>query len=370
MRTAGYVGLLLLSGALFGAAPATAEETAAGGTNVLERQRAKFDAEAGKLAAAREEKATALGDKYVKSLAALEKAAQESGQLEPVLAVRKEHARYDAEHGPGDPEAASGVAELDAQRSDYANEAHAVEVEYAGKVITLAGQYDEFLATLQEKYTRQGSYDAALKVKDERTGIEALPAVSAARFTLADAEARQKAAERAPQAEAGAPPPAAAPALKKDKPPVLIGNADAYLRKRFARLREAILGEKWEQTTDMVDPDYVRQKGADLVKLQMQFLFPFLKAARNLGVELEPGSVELLDGGTRARVETRSWLNNRWEAGRSTFWVKRDDDWYVDIGPQQEERAREREDRRAERQEPARDGKAASPRPAPRRPAP
>ncbi len=325
-RAPGLTTVLVVS--LLAGVVAAQDGGGADSDTVVSRLRKTYDAELARIDASRKESIQLLRDKYLVSLDRLEKAMQEAGRLEVIMAVRKERERYKADKSLPAPGEDVDAPELASMCHNFVAAVRSEELDHARKTVTLAGQYERSLAALQERYTREGKYDAAIAVKNERGLAGGRPEVTAAEFTIADSEAEQRAEEAAAaRLEDTAELPPATPARAYS------GSAENYITKRYRQFRDAITAEDWKTAIGIVNPHVVRKRGEDVVKLQMQIALPFLKVAKALGAEVQPGSVTLYMNDARARLETRAWIDNRWRTGKPTFWTEVAGDWYIELKP-------------------------------------
>jgi hypothetical protein len=312
--------------ALFGAVASAQDGGVVNLGTVIPRLRKTFDTELTGIEASRKEKIKQLQEKYLVSLDRLEDAMQGAGRLEVIMAVRKERDRYGADRSLPTSDVGGDAPELAAMCRNFVAAVRTEELSSSQKVVTLVRQYDRSLAALQERYTREGKYDLALAVKAEREAAGAQPEIMAAEFTIADAEAERE-AEKAAAARAEE------TAVTEPESPAAAfeGSAEDYITGRYKVFRDAITGEDWTTAIGIVNPQVVRKRGEESVKLQMQFVLPILKVAKAFGTVIQPGTVSLYEDDTRARLETRVWVDGRWKAGKPTFWTQVDDDWFIEL---------------------------------------
>lgn len=123
---------------------------------------------------------------YAKALAALADKLQKDGDLEGLLAAKKEKERFDKakqvpEETPADLPPA--VAKL---QTDYRKSVSQSETDRNTAILTLTGKYVARLDALKKQLTMQGQIDEALKLKAEGERAKTSPVVASAEFALAE----------------------------------------------------------------------------------------------------------------------------------------------------------------------------------------
>ena len=144
---------------------------------------------------------TNLQRQYVQSLIVLQKSFQEKGELESLLLVKKEQARFTLKGVINDADLSAAPPELQALQVSYRRDFAGIPVKKAKDILTIAGQYKKALTGIQVKLTKAGNLDAAIAVKKEAEGLDIRPEVTAARFTVADDEATRPAEPSKEEAE-------------------------------------------------------------------------------------------------------------------------------------------------------------------------
>ncbi len=296
----------------------------------LSRLQTTYAASLGRIETDTLEKRNAQREQYLKGLALREEAAQKAGQLEAVLAVREEAARYKADSTVPPSAVTATWPDLQKLQQGYMLAAQEVELERCRKVVALAGLYERSLATLQAQLTKEGNVDAALEVKAERDGVATRPEVSAARFAVTEAEARQPKLAPAPVTEPAKEP--AKPTLShlsgSRKSPTEIKN---YIKKRYESMVEALTRDDKEKAAQFINPEQLKRRGTDGVKMHLGWLVPFLRGARALNMDIEAGKVELAEDQQSASVTPRVRVANEWQEKDPSRWVLIEGEWYMDL---------------------------------------
>jgi len=284
---------------------------------------------------------TNLQSQYVQSLIALQKSFQEQGQLEPLLIIRKEQTRFIFTPKIEEAHLSADVPELKTVQVNYRKAVEGLPVKKARDTISLADQYKKALTGLQEKLTKAGNLDAAIEVKTEAEGIEKRPEITAARFTVADAEAKNP-----PEPPKEEPKPAATNAVPAKKAVLTApkkkytGKAENYIRQRFNDLCEVLLKQDMDSAVKFVDPGTVEEQGTDRVRKQLRWTLPFLKWTDQPGVKLSAGDIEVDDKEETATVIPKVWANNQWHEMNKSAWTQVEGDWFLVLGdapaPQEE----------------------------------
>lgn len=309
--------------------PASNAQDKAAGPGDLTPLKTSYEAQVDKINRASEAAAVALQGQYTKSLTTLEKTFQEQGQLDPLLAVKKERERFAADSTVSEALEATGVADLDTLRANYRKSADAVPVKKAQDIVTLTEQYKKSLTGLQEKLTKAGNLEAALETRKETEAVENRPDVSASRFALADAEANKPVAVALPAPATNAPPAKkVAPAAPKKK---YTGKAENYIRKRFDDFCEVLVKQDMDKALEFVDPKIVKEEGAERVRARLRFAVPFLQWADRPNVKFSPGTVKVDDSEETASLIPRVFVNNQWHEMPASTWVQRDGDWFMKV---------------------------------------
>lgn len=124
-----------------------------------------------------------LDERYLGEMIALEKKAQDAGNLDLVVAAKKEAEEFKNRKGPA-PE--SKFAELGRLRKVYADESARILREEMEGVTTLVKGYRTKLLELQRELTQAGEIDAALKVQEEVKRLDREEPLAVAEATAPD----------------------------------------------------------------------------------------------------------------------------------------------------------------------------------------
>lgn len=183
-----WVVILLLGMALM----AKAEDTAmllAAHQKAYEKDLANIDAGCKKALAA-------WPDQYLQALKNLEQKFQDVGDLENLMTVRKESARFTAAKQVAEDMVVQAPKDLaDLQRKAMKSEQNA-ELKKSRQVVSSAEKYLAILEQLKKDLTKNGNVDDAIVVNAEIGKVKQRPEVTAAQFTVAAAGADSKPPEQ------------------------------------------------------------------------------------------------------------------------------------------------------------------------------
>ena len=146
----------------------------------------------------------ALPDQYVQSLKNLEQKFQKAGDLDSLVLVKTEEARFAKARKVSAEVLVPTVSELAVLQSRVIQVSSNIEVGRCKKVIALVEKYIAGLEELKKSLTKQGRLDDALLTKEEIERAGKRPEVTAARFTLSDAGGKVEPAEPAEAKETSA----------------------------------------------------------------------------------------------------------------------------------------------------------------------
>lgn len=276
-----------------------------------------------------------LQEQYGRSLEALEKKFQDAGKLEPLLAVRNERQRFDRQKTVTATDIVQDPPELGTCQSSFVKETHNIALRVSRRIVASAQQYDRSLNALQETLTRNGDVEAAIAVKKERDAIAMRPSVQEARAIVTSADTKVVPAEKSRGDEASPvvaeTTPAKKPAQSAKK---FTGKPEHYIGKRYEKLCDAIVAQKWEKALEYVDPEYIKKRGQDAVLWRLKLLAPILNVIESQpNARLDAGTVKIDASKTAATVTPRIWANNKWTDIAPCRWVAVDGDWYIEIEP-------------------------------------
>lgn len=338
-RTA-WCGALALAAALAWCGGAPAQEPVTGQLGRLQRT---YDAELQKLVEGVARRQAALAQQYAKSLAALEQSAQKEGVLEKVLAVRKEKERFAAAGAVEPADHARAYPDLLKLQTGFAAADGTLRVERARGTAGLADLLDAALKKLQTRLTQEGKLDDALAVKQASDALRQRPEVTEAAFVLAEADVAGKAAPPTPAAtKADAPKAAEAEPAASGAVGEGTRKSEKQIAKRYERFCAALADEDLDKAVTYMDPRVVSLAGKEAITPHLAKMVPYLKGAKAAGIDIDAGRVEVDSAKGEGVNRPRFWINNTWQQGDPTYWVRVEDEWYVDC------RDRKKEDTKAQ----------------------
>lgn len=147
--------------------------------------RATFEGSLAEIEATCTQRSSALGAPYLRSVEALYEQSRGAGDLAGALAAKAELDRARATGSP--PDTLSEHAGVAALQAKYQQAVRLYQTERARQTAGLADQYDQALDKLQRSHVMEEALDQAQSVQKERERAKALPAITNARQTLADA---------------------------------------------------------------------------------------------------------------------------------------------------------------------------------------
>jgi hypothetical protein len=314
----------------------------------FDRLEATYRQEIERIHKAREDSLARRQQALIDALAALEQKLQGEGNLEGLLRVRKERERFEEERVLTDAHVAADLTPLGELQVGYLQDLEQMPIEEAQQVLRLAQQYDHHLAKLQADLTRQDRLEEAILIKKERESLEMRPEVSAARFTLADAEARApRPSPAAPEPEPTEPPAGHGPPGAAEEPdiatdpkkvgvpvagaPKYKGSTKNYIKRRFEDLTEEVLDQDWDAAMEYLDPRFVASRGRQTAEARLRMAFFFLAPTQDRRVELRVDEVRVDDDDLRASVIPQIVVNNQRRTLQGIDWLQVDGDWFVDM---------------------------------------
>ena len=301
-----------------------------------DRLRATFQGELQKITDSDLADRLTIQGQYLKNLDRIEKEFQAAGQLEPLLAIRNERTRFEADRDIT-PTGMAAIHELKASQATFLRDRDALPLAQARRMVTLALQYDQSLEKLQTTLTKKGEVDAAIDVKKERDGLGYMPAIQNARAVVAEADAKARTEKPVMKPQTPMRPAPATPQPVKAAEKTLkkySGKPEFYIRARFEKFCDTLLDQDWDKATAFADPVFIKRRGVDGVIMRLRLLFPFLQAiARLPQVKIKGGDVKFDPSGKAAMLTPKIWQNNQWRELPSQRWVEVDGDWYIEIEP-------------------------------------
>ena len=125
---------------------------------------------------------------YVKALRTFQQQMQEAGNLDGLVAAKKEIDRFQLAGTISDADLAVVSAELAALQMRYRDMGNEHSVDEAEETIALSEKYTEHLGSLRVSLTKAGKIELALAVDKEMKRVEGSPQVASASFVLADSQ--------------------------------------------------------------------------------------------------------------------------------------------------------------------------------------
>jgi hypothetical protein len=294
-----------------------------------------------KLATDQTKAVASLQGQYTNALALLEKKTQDAGDLDRVVAIRKERDRFSAQKTVGDGDVSPDVPELGKLQKNYVERLREAALGKARDTIRLVQQIDKSLASLEQSLTRQGDTASALDVRNARDLLGKRPEVSEARSVVAEADSRR------PREPEQAQPPATAagtpqPSNKVDKAngtagarKYAAGKAAAYVKQRFLKLYEALYAGDRQTARGLVDPGYLKKEGEGAVDRQLEYILggcvSLMKEPDNGKTKADAMRIKVDDKEEAATLVPRLFALRKWYEQPATYWMQVDGDWYLDI---------------------------------------
>lgn len=127
----------------------------------------------------------ALNQEYAKSLDQLQDNAQANGDLDSVMATKSEKERYLKARTVTEADLSSSSAVLRSVQTQFLRASIGFEIEKNERLLGLARNHEAILAELEKELTKQGNFDEAVKVREERDLISSSPVISQIEYQLA-----------------------------------------------------------------------------------------------------------------------------------------------------------------------------------------
>jgi hypothetical protein len=277
---------------------------------------------------------------YFAAMDKLEKHYQAEGELEPVIALRKEKERYHAEKTL-DADTLSNVKALRDLQETFLAQKKQIPINKSKKVINLRDQYALALENYQKKLTRENKLDIALQVKSERDAISAIDQVSEAEFIIAELGPEKQAESQQTPPPAKKEPPEPVAEARGDIPhhtsvaKKWSGDADNYIRRRFNDYIHDLEDRKIDEALEYVDPEFRKEHGDGIARAGLGMLAGIAsRVDREPGAKLSVASVSVSEDETTAKLIPKLYLNNTWRDLAPQNWVLREGDWFIQISPE------------------------------------
>ena len=117
---------------------------------------------------------------YLTNLKSLEKRYQISGELSPLLIVRKEYANFEANPNISAIIIATSPTGLTKLQNELLTSSKDIKIKYANSIIDLSARYKRRLVSLQKSLTKSGKIEDALKIMKKIENIDSYPEIMAA----------------------------------------------------------------------------------------------------------------------------------------------------------------------------------------------
>jgi hypothetical protein len=127
----------------------------------------------------------ALNQEYAKSLDQLQDNAQANGDLDSVMATKSEKERYLKARTVTEADLSSSSAVLRSVQTQFLRASIGFEIEKNERLLGLARNHEAILTELEKELTKQGNFDEAVKVREERDLISSSPVISQIEYQLA-----------------------------------------------------------------------------------------------------------------------------------------------------------------------------------------
>ena len=279
---------------------------------------------------------TAAQEKQIAAMKSLQKQMQEAGKLESFIAIGKEVEKFAASRKVSSESMSTDIPEFLQLQNNYLKSLDKLSLDKAGKIMKLVQGYDKSLNTLQASLTKKNDIQGAMSVKNEREALKNRSEVTASSFLLSGSEVKKpeenKQAEKPAQKEVEKP--SGGTSVKADSAAKkkYTGSAEKRVRKRYVDLCKELLKQDMAKAVTFIDPAFVEEHGAEVIKMHLKMVFPFLQIADDPRRKLSVGSVTVEKDGKKATLIPKLWAGNSWHELQSMNWLETDGDWYVDFG--------------------------------------
>ena len=273
--------------------------------------------------------------KYAYNLLEIERKLKETGQLEPLLVLRKEISRM-KKMGSLQGVETEGSPDLQRLFTSYNKLFADIDLHTSQQLYNLSGKSDTSLANLQESYTRADRIEDAVKVKEAREAflerpdvLEALAILKVANDKKAEQTLQPSSPENWKPVRPGAA--QAAPSIANK----FSGSDKKRIGDRYDAFIEALLNAKENKMDDvvsLVNPEETKQVGQQLIALTFAAFVPMVQFADKAGAEFRTGKIKLDPDGTSAiQIPYYAGPGDNKELD-PVHWVKVDGDWYLRLG--------------------------------------
>jgi hypothetical protein len=161
------------------------------GASALDTCRGAYAAERAKITADSLSRRSDLRDAYTNALAGVAEGTRKSGDLDGLMAVRKEAERFSRDPDVAAESVVTAPPALRALQEGYRAAAQGLAVERARRDVALAERYAASLEVLKKRLTQEGKIEEAVAVKQEMDALAASEDLAAARALAPPASPRE-----------------------------------------------------------------------------------------------------------------------------------------------------------------------------------
>lgn len=298
-------------------------------TDRLDRLQKTYDVELAKIDKEADNKLVTLGKRYLKSLVKLEEGMQKAGKLEPLMAIKKERERFTADKLVAESNLLAAPAELGEVQKGFLAAAGSIELRRSRSTVGLVEKYDRTLDTLQARLTKEGALEDAMVVRARRDIVTQRAEVTAARFKVADAEARAKAEVAALPPEPDAVKPALAQPAATE---MTLKTARKLIKKRYEHWCETLAEGDVTAAMEDIDPRFMAKVGTEALRPHLKAIVPHLENVKKANMSLDAGRIDVDLESLTAVSTPRIRIANQWkDLEDPVHWVCSDGDWYIEF---------------------------------------
>lgn len=328
------LSVCLLSTPLFAAEDETANTE-------FSRLKTTFETELQKIIDSDPPSTVAEQGKYLAAAKALQNKVQQAGDLEALLAIRKETDRFSAARKITQDDISKDIPELASLQNAYIKAVEKYKTEKAQKILDLVQNYEKALDGLQESMTKKEDIRGAIEAKKEKERMTNRAEIMNARALIIETETKEAQEKKAEDAAVKAPVPQvpAEKAVVEQKAPVkrkYTVSPEKRIRQRFDDLAKSILNQDFSEASGFVDPEFTRKPAKDGVRRALIEVFPFLKLPNDSHRKLCIDSVKLDDKALTATVTSKLWAGYQWNNLPANIWIETEGDWYLDVSKVEE----------------------------------
>ena len=318
--------------ALVFAAVPTQAQTLPGADAYLAKLKVSYEANLLKIKEADQAARKTLLKKYAYNLLEIERKLKETGQLDPLLVVRREIARFKQE---GSLEGAEAERSTDLQRllAAYRKLFDDIDLTSNKRLYNLSGKYDQSLGRLEASYTKDNRITDAVKVREERDAVrqrpDVLAAMKAAKETKSATQLQPANPENWKPVRPG--PGNAAPGVANQ----FKGSDKKRIDDRYHDFIEALINvkeNKMDAVVELVNPEDTKNLGEQLIAATFAPAVGMIQLADKFGGKFRAGKITVgEDGNTAVQVPHFSGPTENRDLD-PVHWVKVEGDWYLRLG--------------------------------------